>query len=458
MKYYQKVLSRRNRFISKVMLPLLCMSTAILMISCQGGGGDSGSNTGNTDNTGNTENSGQTSSQTEASNKEGLKLATLAPITGDLASIGQNWPPAVQLAVDTINECGGVNEASVTLTNEDDQTDPSAGSSAMTKLAEVDKVAGVVGSFASSVSGAAIDVAVRNKVMMVSPGSTSPVFTERAKKGEFNGYWARTAPPDTYQSQALAALAQKQGFKNVSTVVINNDYGVGFEQQFVQAFKKTGGSIVGQPVRYDAKAATLDSEAKAAFSSKPNAVAAVLYAETGSVLLKSAFEQGLTDGVTILLTDGVYSDDFIRQVGKTADGKSIIAGAMGTVPGADGKALKEFTALWNEKVKKELTAYVPHNWDAAVLMMLAAEASDANTGEGIKSKILEVANAPGTEVTNACEAMKLVRQGQDINFQGASGNVDIDQNGDVVGSYDVWKVGEDGTLSVIDKVNPSGGS
>lgn len=445
MKYFQGVVSQRNRFTSKIMLPLLCISAAILTTSCQGGGGDSASNAGN-------------NGQPQAEQKEGLKLATLAPITGDLASIGQNWPTAVQLAVDTINECGGVNEASVSLTNEDDQTDPSAGSSAMTKLAEVDKVAGVVGSFASSVSGAAVDVAVRNKVMMVSPGSTSPVFTERAKNGEFNGYWARTAPPDTYQSQALAALAQKQGFKNVSTVVINNDYGVGFEQQFVEAFKKAKGNIIGQPVRYDAKAATLDSEAKAAFSGKPDAVAAVLYAETGSVLLKSAFEQGLTDGVTILLTDGVYSDDFIRQVGKTADGKSIIAGAIGTVPGANGKALKEFTTLWNEKTKKELTAYVPHNWDAAILMMLAAEASDANTGEGIKSKILDVANAPGTEVTDACEAMKLVRQGEDINFQGASGNVDIDENGDVVGSYDVWQVGEDGSLTVIDKVNPSGGS
>ncbi len=445
MKYFQGVVSQRNRFTSKIMLPLLCISAAILTTSCQGGGGDSASNAGN-------------NGQPQAEQKEGLKLATLAPITGDLASIGQNWPAAVQLAVDTINECGGVNEASVSLTNEDDQTDPSAGSSAMTKLAEVDKVAGVVGSFASSVSGAAVDVAVRNKVMMVSPGSTSPVFTERAKNGEFNGYWARTAPPDTYQSQALAALAQKQGFKNVSTVVINNDYGVGFEQQFVAAFKKAKGNIVGQPVRYDAKAATLDSEAKAAFSGKPDAVAAVLYAETGSVLLKSAFEQGLTDGVTVLLTDGVYSDDFIRQVGKTADGKSIIAGAIGTVPGANGKALEEFTTLWNEKTNKELTAYVPHNWDAAILMMLAAEASDANTGEGIKSKLLEVANAPGTEVTNACEAMKLVRQGEDINFQGASGNVDIDENGDVVGSYDVWQVGEDGSLTVIDKVNPSGGS
>ncbi|MGD1919003.1 MAG: ABC transporter substrate-binding protein [Pleurocapsa sp.] len=424
---------------SKIMIVLACLSGSIILASCQGG-----------------DPTGTGDSQPGAASGDGLKLGTLAPTTGALSSIGQNWPAAVQLAVDTINACGGVNEAQVSLTVEDSQTEPTAGSAAMTKLAEVDQVAGVVGAFASSVSGAAVDVAVRNKVMMVAPGSTSPVFTERAQNGELNGYWARTAPPDTYQSKALAALAQKQGFKNVSTVAINNDYGVGFEQQFVEAFKNTGGNIVGKPTRHDPKAATLDSEAKQAFSSKPDAVAAVLYAETGSVLLKSAFEQGLTDGVTVLLTDGVYSDDFVRQVGKTADGKSIIAGALGTVPGANGAALEEFTALWDEKVNKEMTAYVPHNWDAAVLMMLAAEASDANTGEGIKSKILEVANAPGTEVTDACEAMELVRNGEDVNFQGASGNVDIDENGDVVGSNDVWKVSEDGTLSVIDTVNPVG--
>lgn len=434
--------NKANRLTSRILLTIACLSTSLFLVACQGGD-PSGEQTGDNE-------------QSNAGSGKGLKLGTLAPTTGDLSSIGQNWPAAVKLAVDTINECGGVNEAPVSLINEDSQTEPSAGSSAMTKLAEVDRVAGVVGAFASSVSGAAVDVAVRNKVMMVSPGSTSPVFTERAQNDEFNGYWARTAPPDTYQSQALAALAKKQGFNQVSTVAINNDYGVGFEKQFVTAFKDQGGNIVGKPVRHDPKAATLDSEAKAAFGSKPDAVAAVLYAETGSVLLKSAFEQGLTDDVTVLLTDGVYSDDFVRQVGKTADGKSIIAGALGTVPGANGKALADFTALWNEKVKKELTAYVPHNWDATVLMMLAAEASDANTGEGIKSKILEVANAPGTEVTDACQAMELIRNGEDINFQGASGNVDIDENGDVVGSYDVWQVGEDGTLSVIDNVSPTG--
>ena len=431
--------SRNWRFSSTAILTLMSLGAGILLTSCQGEeageGNAGGGNTGGGD---------------------GLKLGVLAPTTGDLSSIGQNWPAAVQLAVDTINECGGVNEAQVSLVTEDSQTDPSAGSSAMTKLAEVDRVAGVVGAFASSVSGAAVDVAVRNNVMMISPGSTSPVFTERAQNDEFNGFWARTAPPDTYQSQALAALAQKQGFSNVSTVAINNDYGIGFEKQFIDAFKNQGGNIVGQPVHYDPKATTLDTEAKNAFDTKPkpDAVASVLYAETGSVLLKSAFENGYLDGVTVLLTDGVYSDDFVRQVGMTADGKSIIAGALGTVPGSNGQALEEFTALWNEKTGKELTAFVPHNWDAAVLMMLAAEASDENTGEGIKNNLLEVANAPGTEVSDTCEAMELVRNGEDINYQGASGNVDIDENGDVVGSYDVWQVGEDGTLSVIDKVDP----
>ncbi|MGB2926009.1 MAG: ABC transporter substrate-binding protein [Limnothrix sp.] len=396
-----------------------------------------------------------TSTETTESS-ESLKLGSLTPSTGDLSSIGQNMPVAVKLAVDTINACGGVNEAQVSLVQEDSQTDPTAGGAAMTKLAEVDKVAGVVGSFASSVSSAAVDVAVRNKVMQISPGSTSPVFTERAEAGDFDGYWARTAPPDSYQAPALAVLAMKEGFTKVSTVVINNDYGVGFEQEFVKAFEKIGGTIVNKdkPVRYDPKAATLDSEAASAFAGEPDAVLGVLYAETGSLLLKAAYEQGLSDGITVLLTDGVYSPDFTQEVGTTADGKSIIAGALGTVPGADGAALEEFTALWKEKTGKEVSAFVPHSWDAAIAMMLAAELADVNTGEGIRDNLRAVTNEPGEEVSDPCAAIALIREGKEINYQGASGNIEFDENGDLAGSYDVWKVNDDASLEVIDTVSP----
>ena len=386
-----------------------------------------------------------------------LKLGSILPSTGDLASIGQNMPVAVKLAVDTVNSCGGVNGQPVQLIAEDSQTDPNAGAAAMTKLAEVDRVAGVVGAFASSVSSAAVDVAARNRVMLISPGSTSPVFTQRAAQGDFNGYWARTAPPDTYQAAALAKLANDKGFARVATVVINNDYGVGFEREFVKTFKSLGGEVINEsnPVRYDPKATTFDSEAAAAFEGKPDAVLGVLYAETGSLLLKSAYEQGLSKGVTVMLTDGVYSEDFPKQVGQTPEGTSIVSGALGTVPGAGGEALADLSELWREQIGKEITAFVPHSWDAAALLMLAAEAADANTGEGIQSQIRAVANAPGTPVTDVCEALALLQAGEEIDYQGASSKVDLDKNGDTIGSYDVWTIEAGGTLDTIGSVTPA---
>lgn len=404
----------------------------------------------------NAENTTTTTTNNTTDTNQGLKIGSLLPSTGDLASVGQQMIGSVPLLVETVNACEGVNERPVTLIEVDDQTDPRAGASGMTKLATLDKVAGVVGSFASSVSTAAISVAVPNQVMMVSPGSTSPVFTEKAQQGDFKGFWARTAPPDTYQALALAQLANQRGFQRVSTVVINNDYGVGFERAFVQAFEELGGTVVNKdkPVRYDPKAQTFDTEASAAFAGKPDAVVAVLYAETGSLLLKTAYQRGLTEGVQILLTDGVKSPTFPEQVGRGSDGNYLLAGALGTVPGSDGEALADFNQLWADKKGGSPGEYAPQAWDAAALLVLAAQAAQENTGAGIASKIREVSNAPGTEVTDVCEGLRLLREGQEINYQGASGNVDIDANGDVVGVYDVWSVETDGTIQVIDKVSP----
>jgi neutral amino acid transport system substrate-binding protein len=367
---------------------------------------------------------------------------------------------AVPYLVETVNQCGGVNGSPVELIREDTETDPTKASNAMARLVEVDKVSGVVGAFGSSVSQAMVGTARRNQVMMISPGSTSPEFTKRAQNGDFKEgdiqYWARTPPSDSYQAPALAKLAKDKGFKRVSTVVINNDYGRGFEKEFIQAFKALGGTIINEtkPTRYDPKATTLDTEAAAAFSGNPEAVIGVLYADTGALLLKAAYEQGLMKGVQVMLTDGVYSDTFAKQVGKTSDGQLIIAGAIGTIPGADGKALDALKKIWQAKKQVNPPAYAPQAWDATALLVLGAAAAKSNEGEAIARKIRDVSNAPGTEVSDVCEGIRLLDQGQEINYQGASGNVDIDENGDVVGVYDVWSIEKDGKLSIIDTVKP----
>jgi neutral amino acid transport system substrate-binding protein len=429
-----------------LVMALLTTITSLLTTSC--------SNPKPTGESGSTGGAPTATAKSGAESSKGLKIGSLFSNTGDLASIAQPLPNAVKMAVDTVNGCGGINGEPVTLVSEDDQSDPSAGSAAMTKLTAVDKVAGVVGAFGSGVSTAAAAIAVQNKVMIVSPGSTSPVFTDRAKKGEYKGYWARTAPPDTYQAQAMAQLAFKKGFKKVATIAINNDYGVGFEKEFVAAFKKLGGTVTNEakPTRYDPKATTFDSEVKAAFEGKPQALATLVYPDTGSLLLKAAYEQGLSKGVTIMLPDGAYSPKFPDQVGKSKDGKFIIDGAIGTVPGAHGKALEDFNKQWTA-TGKPLTPYLQHTWDATALIMLAAQSAKTNTGEGIASKIHEVASGDGEEVGDVCKAITLLKAGKKINYQGASGNVDIDAQGDVVGTYDIWQVQTDGTLKTIDQVN-----
>lgn len=386
-----------------------------------------------------------------------LKLGSLLPLTGDLAQYGGPMQDSVKLLVDTVNACG----ATVELLSEDDQTDPAAGAAGMTKLAEVNRVGGVVGAAGSAISKAALDIAVRNQVVQISPASTSPTFTEEAKQGLFKGFWFRTAPPDTFQSDALAQLANQEGFKTVSVLAINNDYGNGLVQAFIPAFKALGGSVLNEnnPTKYAPNATTFDSEVKAAFSGEPDAVLLVAYPETGSLILKAAQEQGLLSGKTkVIMTDGMKTANLAELVGKTANGKFIAAGMMGTAPAAGGPGIQAFTDLYKSKFNRDPGPYTANSWDAAALLVLAAEAAKNNTGPAIKDQVRNVANPPGEEVSDVCQALALVRQGKDINFQGASGTLDFDAQGDVVGSYDVWTIGEDGTLSIKNTINVGGGS
>lgn len=407
-----------------------------------------------------TSETGSSNTSSSGRSEGGLKIGSLLPITGDLAQYGGPMQDATGLLIETVNACDGVLGAPVELVSEDNQTEPSAGASAMTKLTEVDQVTGVVGAAASSVSSASVDIAVRNSVVQISPASTSPVFTDRAKAGDFNGFWFRTAPPDTFQGVALANLAQSRGLANVAILAINNDYGNGLVESFSTAYQALGGTITNgdDPTLYAPDATTFDSEVITAFSGNPDAVVVVAYPETGSLILKAAFEQGLLDGNTqLLLTDGMKDESIPELVGKTADGSYIVSGVIGTAPSAGGPALNSFTQLYKSTFgDRDPGVFDPNSWDAAAVLILAAEAAQSTDGNVVKEAIAKVANAPGIEVTDVCEGLRLVREGEEINYQGASGAIEFDAQGDVVGRYDVWTFTDDGALDVLETVDAGG--
>jgi branched-chain amino acid transport system substrate-binding protein/neutral amino acid transport system substrate-binding protein len=390
---------------------------------------------------------------------QALRLATLMPLTGDLAQVGGPMADAAALLETTVNGCGGVLGQDIEIISGDTETNPAAAAAAGTQLMEVDGITGLIGAAASSSSSAVVDIAVRNEVPMISPASTSPVFTERAMNGEFSGYWFRTAAPDTFQGEAMAQLAMDQGFETVAVMAINNDYGNGLAQFFIDAFEEMGGTIVNKdnPVFYPPDATTFDSEVTAAFADQPDAVMLVAYPETGSLIMKAAFEQGLLDGDTqLLLSEGLKTDNLAELVGTKGDGSFIVEGVIGTAPSAAGPAIDYFSALYQDEFGREPGIYAPNTWDAAAVLVLAAEAAQDTSGPAIQEQVNAVANAPGTPVTDVCEALELVRQGEDIDYQGASGTIDFNENGDVVGAYDVWTIADDGKVEVKSTINVGG--
>jgi branched-chain amino acid transport system substrate-binding protein/neutral amino acid transport system substrate-binding protein len=397
----------------------------------------------------------QNLSQTDSA----LKLGTLLPLTGDLAPYGGSMQAAATLLVKTANECGGVVGQPISLLAEDDQTEPAAGAAAMTKLAEVNRVAAVVGASASAVSAAAIEIAVRNQVVLISPASTSPTFTDRAKKGDFQGFWFRTAPPDTFQSQALAELAKAQGYTTVSVLSVNDDYGNGLLDRFIPAFEALGGKVLNKakPARYAPQSSTFESEVQAAFSGNPDAVLLITFPETGSLILKTAYEQGLLNQKTkILATDGIKNPKIADLAGKNRAGKYIAAGIIGTAPTAGGPAFAAFRDRYQKAYQQEPGLFVANTWDAIALLAIAAESAQSTSGAVIKDHIRRVANPPGQAVTDVCEALSLVRQGKEINYQGASSTLDLDAQGDVVGSYDIWTIADDGKLKNLGSITIGG--
>lgn len=381
-----------------------------------------------------------------------VKVGILMPLTGDLGSLGGAMADAAKLAVKQVNAAGGVLGQQVEPVVRDTQTDSGAARDAMDQLVNIDRVAAVVGAAGSPMSIAALQVAEAAKVPMVSPSSTSPTLSlPETDKGN---WFMRTPPTDEVQSAVMAQLVLGEGKKRAAVLALNNDYGQGFAQFFKQHYEAKGGQVVAE-VLYDPKGTTFTSEVGKVAQANPEAVILIGYPDTGSVILREAYQAGMLQSTTWLMSEGLQSDDLATMVGKGSDGKFIVEGLRGTRPQAAGPLADTFKKDFEaEYGKAPAGPFDAHTWDAAALVLLAIEKAGSLDGTKIRDAILAVSAPPGTKVTDLAEALKLVRAGQDIDFDGASGTLNMNEIGDVLSDYEVWQVGADGKTQIVGAVSP----
>ncbi len=388
--------------------------------------------------------------ETTAAPAEGsIKIGVLQSLTGDLGAYGGPMSDGMKLAAKQINENGGLLGKKLELLVEDDQTNNVAAVDAANKLVKVDKVPAIVGDTGSGQSMSIIDITTKSGVLQISSSNTGTEFTTYND----SDLYFRTAPSDTLQGTAMARLAKERGYKTVSTIVINNPYGVGFEEVFVKAFEADGGKVL-ERIRYDPSQTIFDSEVQKIAASSPQFVMMVSYPETGSLILRTAYEKGTLTNTPWLLSEGLKAENLAELAGKDSTGKYIVAGLQGLAPdeNAGGAAYDAFRALYKAEYGKEPGIYCTNSYDALAVVALAIEQAKSATGRAIADNIRSVANAPGVEVSDLKEAMNLVKEGKDINFQGTSGDITLDQYGDVSGSYTVWTIADNGSIVQGEKI------
>ncbi|MDD1726687.1 MAG: ABC transporter substrate-binding protein [Methanothrix sp.] len=386
----------------------------------------------------------------EAAITEGdIKIGVMQSLTGDLGSYGGPMSDAIKLAAKEINDNGGLLGRKLVLLIEDDQTNNVAAVDAANKLVKVDRVPAIVGATGSGQSMSVIDITTGSGVLQISSSNTGTDFTNY----DDGDLYFRTAPSDALQGSAMAKLAQERGYKTTSTIVINNPYGVGFEDVFVKAFEAEGGKVL-EKVRYDPSQTVFDSEVQRVADSKPEFIMMVSYPETGSLILRTAYEKGALKSIPWLLSEGLKADNLAGLVGNDAEGNYIAAGLQGLAPDQDagGKAYEAFKSLYQADYGKEPAIYCTNSYDALAVVALAIEQAKNATGRDIADNIRSVANPPGTEVSDLGEALSLIREGKDINYQGTSGDIAFDENGDVSGSFTLWTIADNGSIIQSQKI------
>jgi branched-chain amino acid transport system substrate-binding protein len=127
--------------------------------------------------------------------------------------------------------------------------------------------------------------------------------------------------------------------------------------------------------------------------------------------------------VPLYLVDGNLSNTLFKDLPKGS-----MEGTQGTLPGAE--ASPEFRqALLDVDPQLKDFSYAPEAYDATIIIALAAQAAGNDSGRAIGDTLKQV-TADGEKCTTYADCLTLLEEGKDIDYDGQSGPIDLNDVGD----------------------------
>ncbi len=375
-------------------------------------------------------------------------LGSLEPRTGSLADTGPAVERAVFLAVDEINELGGINGKKLAVLACDDGTSGNdLAVQAATHLTADAHVPAIVGPAASGTTLRVFnEVTHAANVLLISPSATSPSLTNQADDGLI---W-RTAPSDDLQGAAIVAWLKAQSVGKVAVINRDDTYGNSFRKVIETGLCPNGCSDESTYLTrsYDPEAPTsAQSEAVVALTAfQPDVTVVIAYLEDGVEFLKNATQDPGNHLDTFVLTDGMKEPPLVTS----GVPNGVLSKVFGTAPASPNNPnylifKQSYGARNGGKLPGVFNAQA---YDGTYLLAFAIAAlptDTAVTGAAINTQLKRLSSGPKINVgtQDFLNGVNLLRGEAEatIDFDGASGSLNFDgATGEAPADIEGWRV------------------
>lgn len=342
-----------------------------------------------------------------------IKVGAILPLTGDISEYGERCKKGIDVAVEEINNSGGIDGKKVEIIYEDSKGVAKEGGTSAQKLINIDKVRAIIGAVSSSVTLAIEPLITKDEVILISPAASSPKLTK------ISPYFFRTWPSDVFEAQVLANLSFRQlNIKTVTIIYVNNDYGIGLKDEFSKTFTNLGGQVLlmeGYP-QDNKEFRPILTKIK---GKNPQAIYLAGYHKEMAFATKQIREMEIKAQI---LGDADYGiDELLVIAGEAAEG------AIYTTPSYDpkigSKAVLTFADTFKQKYGNEPSLFEVNSYDAMKILSLAIK-SVGYDGKKISSYISNLKNYEGASGSISFEdgdvkktaEIKIVKEGKFVNY------------------------------------------
>lgn len=255
-----------------------------------------------------------TNQKDEQKSTEPITLGFIAPLSGDVAAYGRSEQHATQLAIDEINNHGGILGRELEVVYEDGKCDGKEAANAAQKLINIDKVKIILGGACSGETLAIAPITEENHIILYSAFSTSPDITEAG------AYVFRGAPSDLQRAKQLAVIIQQRGFKRPAIITEQTSYAGGLTNRLVTEFDNLDISIVANEV-YQQESRDMRTQLEKIINQKPDVL--IVNSQggiTGGMIVKQLAEYQYDYNIDLFGFNDVGSSEAMEIAGKSLDG------------------------------------------------------------------------------------------------------------------------------------------